>query len=222
MYNPIRLPRNKHYGSNYWEGISFKYDRIVSSYSNLEYDNWILIETDPEIIDYCEQPCKVNFVIGGKLKGTIFDMWLHHRLTGEEFIEVKYSNELKPGHKNYERNVEQIEVQKEWCAEQGVKHSIKTEQDIRKNRILLDNKKRILSFVKDTNIATLSFSEQFIKYLTDQPTSFFTIAQWLPELNVYQIHELIFWHIYHGNVKSNIETVTLGNNTEVWTCRDKS
>ena len=53
---PIKMPRGTHYGSNYWMFESKKIHRCVTAYSNLEYENLLTLEMNPEVEYYCEQP----------------------------------------------------------------------------------------------------------------------------------------------------------------------
>jgi hypothetical protein len=221
MYSPIDMPKGKHYGSNYWVDKSFKYNRMVSSYSDLEYDNWILIETDPKIQAYCEQPLRIVCICNGKKSETVFDMWVKNAFNQEEIIEVKYNTELQPKHPKYEKNMRQIETQKKWCLDNDITHSIKTDVEIRGNRILLDNKKRILSFVKNIDQSTLLDSNQFMSLVSVNPISFTLLKETISDITPYQLQENVFWHIYHGNIESNIGSTILGNGTEVWNVSTK-
>ena len=53
---PIEMPRGTHYGSNYFIVYSHKIKRNVKLYSNLEYYNFLTLETDPNVEYFCEQP----------------------------------------------------------------------------------------------------------------------------------------------------------------------
>lgn len=64
------------YGSNYWVGYSYKLRRHVHFYSDLEYENWILVETNPEVEVFCEQPLRIQYFLDGKKSESIFDMWI--------------------------------------------------------------------------------------------------------------------------------------------------
>ncbi|MED0708838.1 DDE-type integrase/transposase/recombinase [Aneurinibacillus aneurinilyticus] len=55
-FQPVPLKRNAHYGSNYWEVYSPKIKRNVHLFSDLEYDHWVSVETNPQIKAFCEQP----------------------------------------------------------------------------------------------------------------------------------------------------------------------
>ncbi|KEP24869.1 hypothetical protein BA70_14805 [Bacillus zhangzhouensis] len=56
MYSPINIKRSSKFGNNYWEAYSPKLKRNVRLFSDLEYDFWVLVETDPKIPNFCERP----------------------------------------------------------------------------------------------------------------------------------------------------------------------
>lgn len=110
MYTPLPMKRSSRYGNNYWEGKSLKLKRNVHLFSDLEYDHWLLIETDPKVNSYCEQPLRIKQYIDGEWVESIFDMWIEWNDGSETFIEVKYSDELDPKHPNYQRVKRQTEA----------------------------------------------------------------------------------------------------------------
>lgn len=149
MRVPITVPRNKRYGNNYWNSEGPKVEmREVILYSDLEFDHWLLVETNPLVEIYCEQHKEISFVIDGKLHTSIFDMWIKYTNGEEEYTEVKYENELVPTHPNYTRNMRQIQAQKEWCEQEGVAHKLMTDKIIRVHPIGLENRLKMLSAVK--------------------------------------------------------------------------
>ena len=91
---PVWTPPRGRFNNNLWQVYSPKVDRVVNLYSDLEYDHWVLVETDPQIRLFCEQPRKIDVVIAGKSVSSIFDMWIE-RVTGEEeYREVKYADDV--------------------------------------------------------------------------------------------------------------------------------
>lgn len=112
MYSPIEMKRSMRYGNNYWEVYSPKLKRNIRLFSDLEYDNWLHIETNPNIVSFCEQPLKVKILHDGKMRETIFDMWILYNNKVEEFQEVKYISELNGNSSKSKRSIKQIELQK--------------------------------------------------------------------------------------------------------------
>nr|WP_162306298.1 TnsA endonuclease N-terminal domain-containing protein [Brevibacillus laterosporus] len=132
MFNtPVITKRNAKYGSNYWYVYSPKLNRMVHLFSNLEYDHWILIEANPQIITFCEQPKKVEWLIGEKLLHSIFDMWIERKDGSQSFIEIKYQIDLDPQNPRSERSLRQTHLQRKWCEENNYDYLIQTEKEIR-------------------------------------------------------------------------------------------
>lgn len=84
MYKSINMKRSTKFGSNYWEVSSPKVERIVRLFSDLEYKNWILIEMNPKIISFGEQPLTIKWYVDRKLKKFIYGISILYDDT-EEF-----------------------------------------------------------------------------------------------------------------------------------------
>ena len=92
---PIKMPRGTHYGSNYWMFESKKIHRCVTAYSNLEYENLLTLEMNPEVEYYCEQPYSATVFVGGKEYKTIFDVYVVYKNGREEFQEINWTPTLQ-------------------------------------------------------------------------------------------------------------------------------
>ncbi|MBD5797379.1 S-layer protein [Bacillus pseudomycoides] len=209
------MPRNKHYGSNYWTSYSPKLKRDVHFYSDLEYDHWLLVETNPLIAVFCEQPLKVNFTFEGKNRYTIFDMWIKEH-TGEEYlIEVKYSSEMSKNHRNYERTMRQIETQQRWCENNNIAYRVLTEKEIRNNYILLDNCRLLLSFTKHFHESLPSTEASVMEIVKQRRCTIFEIINSLSGLDYRHVQMAIFKLCFEGNIQCDLEKEPLGELTEV-------
>jgi len=209
---PVWDPRRGSYGNNLWQAFSQKLGRRVKSYSDIEYNHYILVESNPDIVSFCEQPVKVLGHVDDRNCASYMDMWILWRDGREEFREVKYAKDLdKP------RVIRQIEIQRSWCERNGFKHSIITEKEIYKNQILLRNWKLILSqmatsrdldlrkiekqvyqFVSITGKATI---EEILAYFADvQPT---------------YIQTAIFRLIHNGSLNAPLSEIELTNKIKI-------
>jgi hypothetical protein len=208
------MPRNKRYGNNYWNSDGPKVKmREVILYSDLEYDHWIFVETNPLIETYCEQPLEISYVLNGELHTTIFDMWIKYFCGKETFIEVKYSNEIEVNHPRNIRTQRQIQAQKQWCFENGFDHKIVTEKEIRVNHIELENRIKMLSFVRN-NDKPKSVA-MVLKMVCQKPITLNGLGE-LIGTTYYETQSACLWLIYKGLIKANISQMILGNKTEVW------
>jgi len=212
VYTPVITDGSTRFGNNRWYSFSPKLKRDVYLFSDLEYEHWLLVESNPEISEFCEQPLEVTSLINGKVKNSIFDMWIKYIDGQQEFIEIKYSSEL-----NKPKVIDQIAVQKEWCNENGYKHYVQTENQIRENRLLLSNVKLILKTMKQsapTDIDKYKI-KKILKESMPQKISLETLLNKL-ELNSNRLFILIGWMIFKGEIQSNISQSHFGVNTEVW------
>ncbi len=211
MYSPIEIKRKQKFGSNYWEAFSYKANRTVKLFSDLEYDHWVLVETDPDIKAFCEQPKQITKMINGRIVSTIFDMWVNLIDNQQAFIEVKYISDLK------KKDVSlQIKAQKLWCEEYGFKHHIKNEIEIRGNLVLLENRKVILSYIRNLEYPSKENINIILKNISTSKISIGAIETIITNLDTYKIREVICWMLYKGMIKANIDKVRFTSQTEVW------
>lgn len=208
MYTePLIKKRYGRYGNNHWIVYSLKLKRNVNLFSDLEFDNWILIETNPNVKTFCEQPHEA--VIEGDQETSIFDMWAL-TLDGQEiFFEIKYEQDL-----NKEEVVQQIDIQKRWCEIHGKKHQIRTEKDIRNNEIYLENLKDLLPYV--LNNSDIVEIDRF-KVLTGLKEGTKTIMELNQLLNIGlpRLYEAVGCLIYSGDITASIDKEYFGFETEV-------
>lgn len=216
IYKPLPIKRSTRYGNNYWEDYSIKMSREVRMFSDLEYDNWILIETDNQVESFCEQPLRIRVEWEGSIMESILDMWIRRRDGSECFIEVKYSSELDPSHKNFsERSYKQTKAQQKWCQENGFQYEIRTEKVIRGNTMYLNNLKTILPYVKQRVKTVETDCYKVLKRINREWITVKTIEKQLPEMSKQRIIEVICRMIYDGTIESNIYFQPFDFNTEV-------
>jgi hypothetical protein len=106
------MKRSTKYGNNYWTGYSYKMLRTVELFSDLEYDHWLLVECNPKIKKFCEQPLIIEETINGEQFHSIPDMWVLNDKNEESIIEIKYLNVLSKEHPKYLQTMRQIAIQK--------------------------------------------------------------------------------------------------------------
>lgn len=213
MYKPLITNVSKKYGNNRWVTYSPKLAREVFLFSDLEYEHWLIVESNPKIINFCEQPLVMTAYINGKSVTSIVDMWVKYDDGNEEFIEIKYSSDLIR-----QKVINQILTQKYWCAENGFQHRIRTEGDIRANRILLSNLKTLVKGNKQQKQQIDIDKYQVMKILKHNGThrsslnSLITATQIPSNRLLITIGQMILT----GEICSNISQVYYGINTEVW------
>lgn len=133
------MPRGTKYGNNYYEVFSSRLNRVVRLFSNIEYYNYLSIEINPNVADFCEQPLQADIEIDGHKESAIFDMWVEYKNGECEFQEVKYKSELTGKDEKSLRSQEQIRRETIWCAEKGYKFTIRTDKDIIAGKYTVSN-----------------------------------------------------------------------------------
>lgn len=217
MYTPIPMKRSTKYGNNYWEAFSFKMNRDVCFFSDLEYDHWILTECNLQIVSFCEQPKRIKVEWQGEWTESVFDMWTKDKEKNEKFIEVKYSFELDPVNPRFSpRSYKQTQAQRKWCEEQGFAYEIQTENEIRSNMVYLDNLKTMISHIRQRPYMIDTISHQISKVLSPNPIPIAEIEHLLSNIKLHLLYETLYFMIFHNNVQSNIATYPLSSKTEVW------
>lgn len=207
-YKPIKTLESTKYGNNRWTVFSPKINREVQLFSDLEYYNWLQVETNPQIIDFCEQPLKVEACLNGQKRFSIPDMIVEdidHTFT---LIEVKHQKELRSN-----RVQNQIKIQEYWSKKNNIKHTIFTDE-------ILDNKwyllawKKIIQSVASTDKRTLV--NQINKIIAIGSNDSMTIGQIIDTLDSpNQTLNAIFLMIYEGRIEFNNLSKKISRSTEV-------
>lgn len=118
-----------------------KVRRLIGFFSKLEFERWLLLECDPTVVFYCEQPAEVEVWINGRWRKSRLDFWVRTRDGGEIFEEVKYSAELQNPSSRARR---QIEIQRIALSAGGRRHRVMTEREICGNMTLLNSARTLL------------------------------------------------------------------------------
>lgn len=127
MKMPIWTPgKPAHFGERYFV-YSPKLRRIVSVSSKLEFEQMLLLEFDPSVASYCEQPAVAEAIIDGQWLRSRFDFTVQDLSGRSRFLEVKYASELRDPRSRAHR---QIAIQKEWCRRRGYDHAVVTDTQI--------------------------------------------------------------------------------------------
>lgn len=183
-------------------------------YSDLEFDHWLSVESDPNVITYCEQPKEITYVINGKLHSSIFDMWVLYKDGTQRFIEVKYESELLNCHKKYERTNRQIEAQRLWCKENGYSHEVRTEKTIRLGKYTIENKLKMVSTV--SNLRKPSDSAAIMKSLISRRKLVEICKELSGKVEPHVIFQAAQWLCYEGLLSADLNDHIWGNEMEVW------
>ena len=210
MYKPLIVEASKKYGNNRWLAFSYKINRMVHLFSDLEYEHWLLLESDPNVVAFCEQPLRMDVILDNEKSTSIVDMWVKYEDGKETFIEIKYSNDLLK-----EKVVKQINVQMLWCKANDIKHEVRTEQDIRSNPTLLSNLKVLIKQANSRLTKNQMNINQIEQYIDGQPQQIQQIAI-NSKMEYSEVFQCICKHLLTNKIMSDIDSKHLGRNTEVW------
>lgn len=216
-YTPVNEFKSTKYGSNRWFTYSPKVHRIVNLYSDLEFDHWVLVEFNPNVLSFCEQPRRINGVDkNGNKIDSIFDMWCREANDKSYYTEVKYHRELDPFNAKYsERSAKQVDFQRSWCELNGFQYMLQTDEDIYKNKMLLSNYKKMLPYIDDQR--TIIETDQYRIMSSIKSFGSVTIGMVVEDtkLPLQRVKEVIYRLIYNGCLNSDVDHNIVGSTTEV-------
>lgn len=217
MYTlPLPHKMTGKYGNNEWFVYSPKLKRDVHLYSDLEYDNWVLVETNSNIKTFCEQPKEIEITMENEIVKSIFDMWICLTDGTQEFHEVKYEKDIDPNREKSLRAIRQTSAQRQWCLKNEIPYSIQTEKNIRGNEVFLENMKVIIPYIAQRETAIETDLFHIGNIIQSDPISIKQIITDSPDIPVPRIRESVYRMIYQGTVSSNVNLVPIGIKTEVW------
>jgi len=215
MFEPNEIKRSAKYGFNYWESFSPRLKRIVNFFTDLEYENWILIETNPEVVRFCERPKIINST--NKLEDVSpFDMWIEWKNSKQTMINIFYSSDFDINNKQYEKNMEFINGKKNWCLNNNFDYEVIIDKDIREPFIYLNNKKKILSNLRVNPNRIKSDTEKILDLINTEMLSIKSIHERLINIPLQRIINGICWLIFYGYIDGNFKKSILDLHSEVW------
>lgn len=165
---PLEHARSESYGSEFYCVYSVKARRIVTLFSKLEYYNFLVLETDPDVDTLCERPCQIDAVMGDESKKLVYDMWVRFKNGREELQKIKYAKDLNGDSASAIRAQEQIRRQKLWCEENGLPFVVLTENDLLRGEYLMGNCSVIAGLVRRyTPTDADYYNKLIIRYIND-------------------------------------------------------
>jgi hypothetical protein len=204
MYEPIPIKRSDQYGSSFWDGYSYKLQRDIHLFGDLKYDHWILVETDPNILKYCERPN--NEKLQENNLHNVFDMWQLERNGKETFIKIGYKNQSKTDHERLEK----------WCVKSGYDFKVLYEKDIRGQALYLKNMKWLLPYIGQRKTPIETDRWNILRVLSDETKTIGDLQSICSTIPINRIRETVYFLIYTGElIATNIQEVDLGILSEV-------
>ncbi|MFZ5353733.1 MAG: hypothetical protein ACOZCL_13565 [Bacillota bacterium] len=211
LYDFGEIKNKKLKKKHYMEAYSPKLDRIVILNNELEYDNWVLLESDPGIVEYCEQPIKIKYHENGFTYVTKIDIWFKKKNNEVGFIKLDYDDAKSVRYNN------EILLQKRWCRENGFSYMLLGRREITSNEMYLNNMKHLLSVItayKDIVDTDIKAIEKLIE--ENNRISIGAIVDKLNPIPYTRIRAAVYRMIYNGSIKADVKIVPLGDKTNVW------
>ena len=127
MYKPMPLDLHEKKFKNYWISNSYKLNRRVEVVGQLDYEYFLLLEYDRNVISYCERPLKSKVILNNKRVNIIPNFWIKQIDTTEKYIFILYKPDFS----------KEIAIQK-WCEINKKDFLILNKTEIRKNEELIE------------------------------------------------------------------------------------
>jgi hypothetical protein len=219
-YQPIEIPRDKTFGSNYYISYSKKNKRNVILYSQLEYHNHLTLEMNPHVIKYCEQPLQIYIEIAGTYKTSIFDMWVLYDDGTEEFQEVKYIKDIEGNGSQSERTRQQMFKQEEWCKLHGYQYIVRTDRVLHLSQYYISNLRYLHGLLLRNNDYILNdYITQITECINNSKVSILKLTENL-QLTNDKLFPAIAYGIYKGIIKANLEKAIISYDSYIWLNKD--
>jgi hypothetical protein len=210
-YSPVTQLAASRFGNNRWIVFSLRLLRLVILYSDLEHDNWVLVESNFRIVSYCEQPLRMRARIAGSIVTTVPDMWLLFESGKEQFRELKYHSQLLEP-----RVIRQIKTQKTWCEIKSTPHEVFDEFRIRRNPQYIRRWKFILRVLAATHKTDLKpVSEKVSHLLRNGPMTLRQLEAHCSHTEQNLVRPAVFRMLHAGSVKAPLGSHEITNDLPV-------
>jgi hypothetical protein len=198
---------------NLWVRHSPKLRREVRFTRDVDYWHWLLIEVDPEISAFCEEPVPRNHV-GAKIPA-LADVWLMRTDGAIEFRSVARSDK---------QVASTARVLQETFGEDFT-HRVLSKEEVLSEPFLLDNSLRIVGFLSPSSpeiSMDLLFSIEGVFRSSGTQTLGGAIDRLTPGHHEQQILVALFALIHQGRLKANLrERLTEKTNLR-WESRENA
>lgn len=205
---PIVRPRSSNYGSNYWVFYSRKVRRRVSVFSNIEYENILTLEMNPEVEWYCEYPLEISVFVGGKEEKIIFDVWVKYTDGREVYQGVAYKT-TADSHKK-------IALQAKWCIQNGMEYEFRNEKNIHMGPFFIRNLNVLASRARRFHLKSVNSDQMIIGFLSEQQRASLTMLENSGRFDDGKTLDYLADLYYRGKINfRNISNECISGNMEV-------
>ncbi len=204
-------PRGR-FGNNLWEAFGARIGRMVTCYSDLEYDHWVWVESDPRVQSYCEQPRRIRVTTPDGPVESIFDLWIQWADSSEEYREVKYARDVVEATEHSESRVgRQLRAQAQWCAQHDIPYRVITDQDLQPHRLLLANWKRLLPYLVPAMQRDITAVQEAVWSCVRSPIPWGGVIDALtPRFGADPIRAALTRLLHHGHLQAPLDRMPVG------------
>ena len=208
---PIFRLRSSSYGSNYWVFHSRKLRRRVAVFSNLEYENILTLEMNPDVEWYCEYPLETTVYIGGKESKVLFNAWVKYKDGTEEYQGVAYlcSSDDSKDHVK-------VACQSAWCLQNDVNFVFRNEKNIEIGPFYIRNISLLAARARRFTACGVNGDRIFLSFIQAKRHICIGELEKMGRIEKYRALDYISDLYYRGLVTlSNMNTDCISADTEV-------
>lgn len=189
---------------------SLKMGRMVAFESTIERDLVYLLDYERQVEEFCEQPCKIEYLHDGK-KRTYTPDYSVRFIGGHEVIV-----ECKPAElTGKEENRRKFEAGRNWAANEGVSYEVVTDEMLRQG-CRLQNIKFLSQFARHE--LPVAVKQQIFKLLQSSPRPL-SIQEILYDHKLFDLFRgsgaLIFCALYYQELVTNLDDELINMNSRI-------
>ena len=212
---PQVIPEDRRLHNNYHFDFSPKREEYVEFDGPLEYDFWVLKESDPSVIQLCPQPLKIYERIDGRILNYTFDLWTLEEHRGEILWDIKEKKRLVEDVNGNLVPAKWPQVKK-WASTRSAEIRFVTEDDIAhpSTALLITNWKEMLRFIGPASPRVTKREEEAVLALVSQePQSIGRILQALYRSDESKVNTAIVRLLHQGLLLSDVDSRPFNGNT---------
>jgi len=189
-------------------------NRSLHLFTKTEFQHYLLIESDPEIEIFCEQPDLniVSFIDNKRIEAN-FDMWIKWKNGREEFRRI-VNHQYKEVFENDPKKKPKLLALSNWSEKNEIDFEIYTDKMINARPILLDNWSEILPYFHDISwIIENGLHNAVLLFIQKHKNiSIRNIIEEFIDIETTELIRAIFWNLYIGKISADLERVKLSQN----------
>jgi len=120
---------------------------MAAFHNQLNFERWLLLESDPDVEQFCEFPADATAWINRRFYRVRIHLWIRYRDGSNVFENLSYK-EVNPRRPSPEQRACQ-----DWAERQAGRHVTLTQAEVRTSRLLLENLERILGHYNQADYA---------------------------------------------------------------------